>query len=200
VATKQSSYKDWAPIEAAFVKPLSPQQNEILTNALDQIEPASEKRAECRKHTTSAIRSIEYCKLVQDSVPSPSANKKSLSSRAVRLTQAANVLESELAAAKFLRVHGCAVNSVKFARYLASVFESDAGEIDAVGAPKAEEAKKLAVYHAQRLLEGFGQRSSGLTPNGRWHRLSKILYGGGIDFDYLRRERERQKELRAQRR
>jgi hypothetical protein len=196
VAAKQSSYKDGAPIEAAFKKPLSAQQNTILTDAMKLIEPASEKHAECKKQTTSAIRSIEYCKLVQDSVPSPSANKKSLSRRAANLRQAANVLEREWPAAAMLDVS--VINSVKVARYLASVFESDAAEIDAVGAPKAEEAKKLAVYHAQRLLVIFGKRSPGLTSEGKWHQLSKTLYGDSIDFDYLRRERERHKELRAQ--
>ena len=196
-AAKQSTYLDFAPIEAAFVKPLSPQQNAILTDAVDLIEPASEKRAECKKQTTSAIRSIQYCKLVQDSVPSPSAKKESLSRRAARLRQAAKVLERELPAANLFGVHTCLVNSVKFARYMASAFESDAAEIDVVGAPKAEEAKKLAVYHAQSLLVMFGKRSPGLTPEGRWHQLSKTLYGGSIDFDYLRRERERQKEMRG---
>jgi hypothetical protein len=196
-AAKQSSYLDFAPIDVAFAKPLSTQQNAILTNAVDLIEPAPEKHAECKKQTTSAFRSIEYCKLVQDSVPSPSAKKESLSSRAVKLRQAANVLERESLTPNFLGVHTCVVNSVKFARYMASAFESDATEIDVVGAPKVEEAKKLAVYHAQRLLVIFGKCSPGLTQGGRWHRLSKTLYGDSIDFDYLRRERERQKELHA---
>jgi hypothetical protein len=174
-----------------FGGPLSRQQNKRLIEALEKILPKPDRRQECERETDLALRAIEYTKKTESFLLSPAAKKDLFLEKAKSLRLAAEVLARELSTMATCK------QFVSVARIKAA-YELSAAEI-LVQSHVPTQSKQLAVYMAERLLVLFGHRGPGLTPDGLWHQLAEILYGvkGSIDFDYLRRERERQKELHA---
>jgi hypothetical protein len=179
-------------IITAFGVPLSQRQNKQLIEALGKIDPKPNRRRECERQTDLALRSVEYVKKTERFLLSPAAQKELFLEKADSLRSVADVLAKELSTMATYK------EFVSVARIKAKAYALSADEI-CVQSHVPTQSKVLAVYKAQRLLMLFGHRPPGLTPEGEWHQLAEILYGvkSSIDFGYLRRERERQKELRA---
>jgi hypothetical protein len=196
--TPEAKWDFWASdanthaIWTSFGAPLSQRQNKQVVEALGNIKPKPDRRQECEHETERALRSIAYVKKTESFLLSSAAKKKLFLEKAESLRLAAEVLVTELS------TMAACQEFVSVARVKAKAYESSAAEIF-VQSRVPTQSKVLAVYHAECLLVSFGNRGPGLTPEGLWHQLAEILYGvkGSIDAGYLRRERERQKELRA---
>jgi hypothetical protein len=144
------------------------------------IRPAPECRGECEKKIVFAIQSVEFAKRFETVPSSPAATKQRFRKLAEMLRQASETT------AKLSN------NPVDQAMKVAKAYDQIA---DAIPVPKGSrrqsDSKKLAVYMAYRLLTLFANRPPGLGREGRWHKLANALYGGSVDFSYLRNQRAR---------
>jgi hypothetical protein len=183
----------------SFGEPLCQRQNKQVAEALGKIEPKPDRRQDCERQTILALRTIEYTKKTENHLLSPGEMKELFLKKAKGLRLTAEVLAKDLSTMPTSKEFSSA------AKVKAKAYELSAAQIY-VQSNVPTQSKVQAVYWSERLLALFGHHQAarnrefpGLTPDGLWHDLAEILYGvkGSIDFGYLRRERKRQKKLRA---
>jgi hypothetical protein len=156
------------------------------SKALELIEPASERRAQCESAIDRAFLLVRMSKAL-DKFPSPAALKKRFRTYAKAL-RAVEIAGRGLTPYKGMREPGPSfMDQVRCQR---EEYEKLANRISVrSGSPRRSNARQMATDCAYELLTQFGSGGApGLTLEGPWHRLATILFehADADLFDYLR--------------
>jgi hypothetical protein len=179
----------WAQEAEDAIRKFRP--NKDCSKALKLIEPASERRAQCRSAIDRAVLHVRIAKAC-DKFTSPAALKKRFRKYAEKL-RAVEISGHNLD--PYISMADPSPSFMDQVRSQREIYQELADRIPVrSGSRRRSTAKQIATHLAYELLAEYGSGDApGLTREGPWHQLATILFeGANADlFDYLRNYRGR---------
>ncbi len=154
-------------------------QTDDFREALQLIEPTSERRAQCEDDVDRAALGVRIAELIEP--PSPGIHKEYLSDIVKKLKAVENTVFLPASLKNQQKMH-----RESYEKFADTILVKP-------GSRRPSNTKRIATHFAHELLKKYGSRPPGVTIEGNWQKLATILYGRNRDanlFEYVRSYRK----------
>jgi hypothetical protein len=162
-----------------------------LIEKYDTTRVTAKERDDRELEVANSLVWVDFWKEYERKKPSPSVERERILERAGALRAVAGVLSDEMChlngddAAAFAKSIALVRKHADKWRFWADVWSNACKQ----KTTKRSEAKKMASNAAYYLLKLHLKKRPGVTLQGDWQELARILYGAIVDIGYLQRQR-----------